>query len=181
MSHGLNLKNTILDLQDKLRSNGIPVVVDGKGTIEQLFQTFAFSYSQPIDLDDIKKHMEDYYAEKGLDLKELQELEKTEYQKIYDEIMEKSKQFDEDIHSRRVLWTDDCCISMLQYLVRNNHLYCYLHLRSSDAVYKLFSDLNLIHTITRRLQDKLGIYNTTILVTANSFHEIAIKDINKVK
>lgn len=181
MSHGLNLKHSILNLQEKLRANGKPVVVDNVGTIEILFESFAFVYNEPIDLDDIKKHMEDYYAEKGLDLKELQELEKTEYQKIYDEIMEKAKQFDDDIHSRRVLWTDDCCISMLQYLVRNNHLYCYLHLRSSDAVYKLFSDLNLIHIITRRLQDKLDIYNTTILVTANSFHEIAIKNISKVK
>lgn len=181
MSHGENLKYTILNLQESLRVNGTPVVTDGKGTIEKLFESFALSYNEPIDLDDIQKHMKDYYDEKGLDIKELQELEKSEYQKIYDEIMIKAEQFDDDIHSRRVLWTDDCCISMLHYLVRNNQLQCYLHLRSSDVVYKLFSDLNLIHIITKRLQDKLGLYNTIILVTANSFHEVVIKDMNKVK
>jgi hypothetical protein len=125
--------------------------------------------------------MKSYYEERGIDFEEIQQLEEGEYNKISDTILQKAAMFDFDINTRRVLWTDDCCISMLQYIVRENYLYCYLHFRSSDIKNKLFSDLNLIHNITRRLQDKLGIYNATILVIANSFHEIVIKDLGKVK
>jgi thymidylate synthase len=175
VDHGESLYNMILNLQENVRMNGKPVYVDGKGTIEKLFEQFAFEYSGIINIDNIKAYMKKYYEEKGLDYAELEELEKGEYSDIYDTIVWKSEYFKEDIRSRRVLWTDDCCISMLQYLVRDNKLYCFLHLRSSDIVYKLFSDLHLIHNITRRLQIDLGIYNTIIHVTANSFHEVVIK------
>lgn len=176
-SHGYILYNTIANLQEKVRLYGNPVLVDGKGTVELLFEQFSFSYNELIDIDNIKLHLERYYKEKGLDYSELEKLEKGEYSDIYDTIFWKSEYFKDDLNSRRVLWTDDCCISMLQYLVRDNHLYCFLHLRSSDVIYKLFSDLHLIHSITKRLQIELGLYNTTIKVTANSFHEIVLKDI----
>jgi thymidylate synthase len=181
MSHGENVKDLIFSLQERLTQRGNPVVVDNMGTIETLFESFAFVYDEPIDTDDIRKHMKQYYEERGINFDEIEKLEAGEYQKIFDTIMDKSRFFKDDIHSRRVLWTDDCCISMVQFLVRQNELYCTLHLRSSDVKNKLFSDVNLIHNITRRLQDKLGIYNATILVIANSFHEIVIKDLGKVK
>ena len=175
MNHGKALKQIIEGIQEQVRTEGIPVLVDGKGTVELLNKVYTICYKEPIDTESIAQSMAQYYEEKGLDLQGLQELEKDEYQKIFDELTIKFSYFDNDLHSRRVLWTDDCCISMVHYLVRNNTIYCYFHLRSSDIVYKLFSDLNLIHKITRSLQDKLGIYNTIIYVNAHSFHEIVLK------
>jgi hypothetical protein len=173
--HGHNLRSVIEKIQEQVRNEGTPVMVDGKGTVELLNKVYTFVYDEAINTDAIAKSMDDYYAMHGLDLKELQELEKDEYQKITDTLVSKFSYFDRDIHSRRVLWTDDCCISMVHYLVRNGTIYCYFHLRSSDVVYKLFSDLNLIHRITRSLQDKLGIYNTIIYCNSHSFHEIVLK------
>ena len=174
MSHGEHLQCIIERIQEQVRTEGTPVIVDGKGTVELLNKVYTFCYEEAIDTESIAKSMADYYAMRGLDLAELQELEKDEYQKINDELVIKFSHFDQDIHSRRVLWTDDCCSSMVHYLVRNNTIYCYFHLRSSDVVYKLFSDLNLIHRITRSLQDKLGIYNTIIYCNSHSFHEIVL-------
>lgn len=175
MPHGQQLRCIIDKIQQQVRTEGVPVIVDGKGTIELLNKVYSLCYQEQINVDSIKRSMNEYYDEKGLDLEELEELEKDEYARIYNTLVSKFDYFDDDMHSRRVLWTDDCCISMVHYLVRNNTIYCYFHLRSSDIVYKLFADLNLIHRITRRLQDKLGIYNTIIYCNAHSFHEIVLK------
>jgi thymidylate synthase len=181
MNHGKVVKDMIENVQITVRNNGQPVIVDNSGTIELLYHNFAFQYLDPIDIEDIHKSMENYYEEKDLDLTELQELEKSEYAEIENELVEKFEFFDQDINSRRVLWTDDCCISMVHYLIRDGVIHCYVHLRSSDVVYKLFSDLYLIHKITKRLQDKLNLYNTNIWINAHSAHEVVIKNVGNIK
>ena len=104
----------------------------------------------------------------------------TEYSEIENELIEKFKLFKEDINSRRVLYTADICISMIHFLIRNNVIYVFVHLRSSDAVFKLFSDLFLIHKLTRRLQDEININKAIIKVNADSFHEIAIRNLSNL-
>lgn len=178
MGHGAYLREIILKIQDQVRTEGSPVIVDGKGTVELLNRVYVLKYDELINTDRIQEHMKNYYKEEGLDYSELEELEKDEYKKISDTLEGKFHYFEDDIHSRRVLWTDDCCISMVHYLIRNKTIYCYMHLRSSDVHLKLFADLNLIHKITRSLQDKLGLYNAIIYVNAHSFHEVVL-ELNK--
>lgn len=180
MKHGKMVRELIDTIQSDVTLFGSPVTVDGKGTIELMNTSYRLNFNDIIDIDNIRKELEFYFFEKNFDLKELQELEKSEYKKIEDEILEKAEQFHEDKHSRRVLWTDDCCISMIQYLIRNNTLHCFVNLRSSDTVYKLFSDLTLILNITRRLQIDHALYNSVINLSSNSFHIIAIDNLKKV-
>lgn len=176
---GSYLKHLIENLQQKIRSEGRPVVSNNQGTIELLNEEFTISYENLIDMDDINRSMRRYYFQNNLDIQELQELEKDEYANIENVLYEKFKMFDEDMHSRRVLWSDDCCISLIHFLIRDKTILCYVNLRSSDVIYKLFSDLTLIHKITSNLQQKLNIKNAIIEVNAHSLHEIAINKIKK--
>lgn len=177
--HGRKIRHLVENLQQEVREKGRPVIVDNKGTIELINCNFTLSYTEPIKIVDIEIDMKRYYFENNLNIDELQELEKDEYSKIANRLYDKFKFFDNDINSRRVLWTDDCCISMVQYIVRDNTILCFVNFRSSDVVNKLFSDLFLIHTITRKLQDKLKINKVIINVNAHSLHEIVINRVNK--
>jgi hypothetical protein len=177
---GLNVRQIIERTQRDVKELGFPVISAGQGTVELLDYSFVVAYHDRINLDDIRSEMNDYYKDKNLNLDEIEQLEENEYKLIEETLLAKFPLFDEDIHSRRVLWTNDCCISMIHYLIRDKVIYCYLHLRSSDVIYKLFSDLFLIHKITRQLQDKLNIDSVSILVNAHSIHEVVIKDINQV-
>lgn len=175
MNHGQELRTKLLDIQEEIRENGKPVQVDGRWTAELINYSYQFNYDERIDLNSIKEEMIDYYKLNKIDYSELEELEEAEYDLIRDTLLRKANSYTiDDIHSRRILWTDDCCISFIQYLIRDGKINCYVHFRSSDAVNKLFSDLYLIHDITSRLQDKFCLYNTTIYVTASSIHEIVI-------
>lgn len=176
---GEELRHLISSLQQRVRDIGRPVVVNNQGTIELLNENFTISYTDFIKLDDISKSMKSYYSDNNLNVDELIELEKTEYEKIKSELYFRFHYFNSDINSRRVLWSDNCCISMIHYIVRDGVILCYVHLRSSDVVYKLFSDLYLIHEITYKLQQKLNLKNTIIHVNPHSLHEIVISQIKK--
>ncbi len=173
--HGLGLRQVIENLQLFVVEKGKPVLVDGQGTIEVLNHSFNISYNSQIDIADIKKNMVEYYNSHKIDLKSIEELEKEEYSKIENELLSKFSLFDEDLHSRRVLWSDDCCISLIHYLVRDSKIYCYVHLRSSEVEQKLFSDMYLVHKITRALQDKLNIDVAMIFVNGHSMHKLVFK------
>ena len=179
-THGLILRNTVEAMQAYVVSQGDPVIVNNQCTLEILNFGFDLSYSYLIDVEDIKKNMLDYYSENEIDYKNLEELEKNEYSVIMTKLFEKFELLKQDKNSRQVLFTDDCCISMIHYLIRNNKIYCYMHMRSSDCINKLFSDLNLVHRITRKLQDITGICFVDFNFTANSLHQI-IYDVKKVK
>lgn len=174
---GKKIRHLIENLQQEVRENGRPVVVDNKGTIEILNKCFSLSYNELIKIADIEIEMKKYYFENNLNIEDLQELEKEEYTKIAENLYNKFKFFDDDINSRRVLWADDCCISMIHFIVRDNTILCYVHFRSSDVVNKLFSDLFLINIITKKLQEKLNINNVIININTHSLHEIVINQI----
>jgi hypothetical protein len=178
---GVNLRNIIELLQEFVINNGKPVVVDGQGTIEVLNKGFTITYNHKIDLFDIRNSMIMYYRQNNINFDKIQELESNEYKTIENELYEKFKIFSEDINSRRVLWSDDCCISMIHYLIRDNRIYCYVNLRSSDVVNKLFSDIFLIHKITAYLQDKLSIDNILININAHSLHKLVLNNMDNCK
>ncbi|GEM_PF-4809637 len=179
--HGIVLRQTIENLHEFIVENGKPVVVDKQGTIEVLNHTFNIMYSGEIDVEDIRRQMKEYYNSHGINMEEVERLEKDEYSKIENTLYDKFLMFDEDIHSRRVLWSDDCCISLIHYIVRDKKIHCYVHLRSSDIVNKLFSDLFLVHKITRALQNKLKINNVLISINGHSMHKLVFDDMNKCK
>lgn len=175
ISQGLLIRNLIEETQNLILSKGKPVIVRNQATLEILNHCFNISYNTIIDLEDIRKNMIKYYEEYGVDLEYLEEIEKLEYLNIKNELYEKFNILDEDKNSRQIIFTDDCCISMIQYLIRENTIYCFVNLRSSDSVNKLFLDLFLIHEITKELQEKMQINCTKIYFTANSMHKIAYK------
>ncbi|MDF2615467.1 MAG: hypothetical protein K0Q47_122 [Sedimentibacter sp.] len=179
--HGLGLRQMIENLETFIVEKGKPVVVDNQGTIEVLNHSFNITYNSIIDIEDIQKHMKDYYDVNGIDYSKIEELEKNEYSLIENELYSKFALFNDDIHSRRVLWSDDCCISLIHYLIRDKKIYCFVHLRSSDIVNKLFSDLFLIHKITRQLQDDLDIKDVNICVNGHSMHKLVLNNMNKCK
>jgi hypothetical protein len=179
--HGLGLRQIIENLETFIVEKGKPVVVDKQGTIEVLNHSFNITYNSLIDLDDIYKHMRDYYAVNNINMSGIEELEREEYLKIENELYKKFELFNEDIYSRRVIWTNDCCISLIHYIIRDKKIYCFVHLRSSDIVNKLFSDLFLIHKITRKLQDDLNIQNVNICINGHSMHKLVFNNIDKCK
>lgn len=175
-THGELVHKNIEFIQDLVTVEGDPVIVDGMGTVEILNKEFTLTFSDKIDMISIDSEMNNYYKDRELDLAELQELEKDEYQKIIDEFIgNKFEFFNKDLYSRRVLWTDDCCISMVHFLIRDGIINCFVHLRSSDVIYKLFSDVRLVLYITSYLQDKLNINFAKINFNAHSFHQVVFK------
>jgi thymidylate synthase len=172
IAHGEVLKNTVESLVHYVATKGSPVIANKQGTLEVLNEGFTITHKEPIDIENIKASMLQYYEENEIDYKNLEELEKTEYSVIMTELFEKFELFKQDKHSRQVLFTDDCCISMIHYLIRNNEIYCYMHMRSSDCEKKLFSDLYVVHKITRKLQDMMGINLVNFYFNSDSMHLI---------
>lgn len=170
MTDGKKLRSIVEHNKRKIVTFGDPIIADGKCTIEMIGHSFIISYNEYIDTVSINNELISFCFDNNIDYQNLLKLEKDEYQKIYNTITSKFVYFEDDIHSRRVLWTDDCCMSMIQLLVRNNTINCFLILRSSDVVGKQFSDLNLVHLIIRAAQDKLNIKNVCLRVTAHSMH-----------
>jgi thymidylate synthase len=172
ISHGFILRKMVEQMQQHVIEKGHPVIVNNQATIEVLNYGFKLFYEAPIDLEDIRKSMLDYYNENDINLSTLEELEHAEYSIIATELYNKFELFKQDKNSRQVLFTDDCCISMIHFLIRGGTIYCYMHLRSSDCVNKLFSDLYLVHKIISKLQEFEKINSVRFDFVANSLHKV---------
>lgn len=106
-------------IDDLLRRKGQEVIVDGKKTIEVVgFKKVFF-----VDPKSITYHFVDKEGFKRMNMI----------------VKEKMMNFGEDKHSRRVIACDPlACISVLQFLKRENTLHTFAYLRSSDV--KKFRD-----------------------------------------
>lgn len=75
--------------------------------------------------------------------------------------------------SRRFIYSDDSCISLAHFLVRNETLECEFYLRSSDVVNILKYDLNFLKSLAREVYNKFDLINHChIKVTIGSCHVI---------
>ena len=174
-TNGEILRNTVEAMISYVKYEGHPVIVNNQGTLEIINFGFKLAYSSLIDLVDIRKHMTEYYEQNNIDISSLEELERAEYSIITTKLYEKFKLFKQDKNSRQVLFTDNCCISMIQFLIRNNSILCFMNMRSSDVENKLFSDLYLIHRIIRKLQESENLNCVKFMFNANSLHKINYK------
>jgi hypothetical protein len=174
------LKNIIEEQIEIVRRNGVPVIVNKQGTIEILNYSFNYLDDDFINTEENYIDMLEYYKENNINYEEILKLEKDEYAKITEGVVETFKKFDEDINTRQAIWVSPWCISMIHFIVRNNILHCFVKLRSSDVVKLLISDMRLILELVRKLQEKLNIKNVFVNVNIDSAHIIVIEDITKI-
>ena len=105
------------------------------------------------------------------------------YSRIYDSIMRKidheknginEYNRKEDLNSRRFVFTDDSCISMIHALNRDNCLDMRFVCRSTDIIRKFPSDLRFLYFIAARCWEEIGSNCTSARLnfTLNSAHII---------
>lgn len=161
--------DSISNLAQAVLASGNSIVVDGKKTIEICDANIRFSVDYVVDLNAIEVRANSIMNFK---FREIYDSELEEYNRIANHLLSKFLLFDSDLNSRRVLWADSCCISFIHFLVRNNAILCFVHMRSSDCLKKLPVDLYLICSIIRELQLKLNIVDVNVSVAFDSLHII---------
>ena len=79
---------------------------------------------------------------------------------------------EEDVTSRRFIYTSDTCISLAHFLIRDNMLDCKFFLRSSDVKCTLPYDLNFIKYLCKEVYNFLNLEGHTakINIIINSGH-----------
>lgn len=65
----------------------------------------------------------------------------------------------ESLNSRRFIYTDDTCISLAHFLIRNDGLDCQFFLRSSNVKDTLYYDLNFLKSLARDVFNKFNLNN----------------------
>lgn len=73
----------------------------------------------------------------------------------------------EDIFSRRFVYSDQSCISFIQYTFRNDMLDCHFVLRSSNTKDTLEYDMQFLYYLTNKVYDMLKIENKRVRMRVN--------------
>jgi len=134
---------------------------------------FNFVHYDTGDFNDINKQMLLYDKEKDY----YQKIETAVFDKIKSEMKgENEYERPEELDSRRFIYTDDSCISLAHFLVRDGHVDAKFFLRSSNVKDTLRYDLNFVKHLTGEVFryfkcDRQGDY-CKIKVTINSGHII---------
>ena len=125
------------------------------------------------DFSDVNKSMLNYHKEKEY----YQKIECAVFDKIKAEMRgENEYERQEGLDSRRYIYTDNSCISLAHFLVRDGHMDAKFFLRSSNVKDTLTYDLNFIKHLTAKVFryfkcDRQGNY-CKIEVKINSGHVI---------
>lgn len=114
------------------------------------------------------------------------EVEKGKWAYTYHQRMEKQipfiiEELKRNPHSRRAVvvirdWevdsnsSDPACLQHIQYMVRNNKLYCKVLFRSNDACKATFMNAFALIMLQKRIADELGYEVGSYTHRANSFH-----------
>lgn len=147
------------------------VVASNKKSNEVLGMSF-FHYDTG-DFSDVNKMLLNYKKEKEY----YEKIEKEIFEKIKAEMRgENEYERAEGVDSRRYIYTDDSCISLAHFLVRDGHMDAKFFLRSSNVKDTLKYDLNFIKHVTGEVFrffkcDRQGDY-CKIEVKINSGHII---------
>lgn len=134
---------------------------------------FNFVHYDTGDFNDINKQMLLYDKEKDY----YQKIETAVFDKIKSEMKgENEYEREEGLDSRRFIYTDDSCISLAHFLVRDGHMDAKFFLRSSNVKDTLRYDLNFVKHLTGEVFrhfkcDRQGDY-CKIEVVINSGHVI---------
>ena len=106
-----------------------------------------------VGFDDVSEEMLRYEKEKVYYDKIRRKLLK----KIDDELAGANEYGREETHeSRRFIYTDDSCLSLCHFMLRNEFLYGEFYLRSSETKETLQYDMNFIKSLTRDVFSKLS-------------------------
>jgi len=106
---------------------------------------FNFVHYDTGDFNDIDKQMLLYDKEKDY----YQKIETAVFDKIKSEMKgENEYEREEGLDSRRFIYTDDSCISLAHFLVRDGHMDAKFFLRSSNVKDTLRYDLNFVKHLT---------------------------------
>ncbi|MAG47092.1 hypothetical protein CL617_00675 [archaeon] len=82
----------------------------------------------------------------------------------------------DDIYSRRAVIQFDMkdklpeCIESLQFLIRNNNLYCFVNQRSLDVENKLYTDIEIAKEFCNEIEKQLNVKLSYIKFMVNSCH-----------
>jgi len=132
---------------------------------------FNFVHYDTGDFNDVDKQMLSYEKEKDY----YQKIEAAVFDKIKSEMKgENEYEREEGLDSRRFIYTDDSCISLAHFLVRDGHVDAKFFLRSSNVKDTLKYDLNFVKHLTGEVFryfkcDRQGDY-CKIEVVINSGH-----------
>jgi len=103
--------------------------------------------------DDVSEEMLHYEKEKVY----YQKIRKKLLKKIDDELAGANEYGREETHeSRRFIYTDDSCLSLCHFMLRNEFLYGEFYLRSSETKETLQYDMNFIKSLTRDVFSRLS-------------------------
>jgi len=103
--------------------------------------------------EDVSEEMLEYEKEKVYYNKIKRKLLK----KIDDELAGANEYGREETHeSRRFIYTDDSCLSLCHFMLRNEFLYGQFYLRSSETKETLQYDMNFIKSLTRDVFSRLS-------------------------
>lgn len=103
--------------------------------------------------DDVSEEMLRYEKEKVY----YDKIRRTLLRKIEDEIVGCNEHNrPETYESRRFIYTDDSCLSLCHFMLRNEFLYGEFYLRSSNTKETLSYDMNFIKALTRDVFSKLS-------------------------
>jgi hypothetical protein len=106
---------------------------------------FNFVHYDTGDFNDVDKQMLLYEKEKDY----YQKIETAVFDKIKSEMKgENEYEREEGLDSRRFIYTDDSCISLAHFLVRDGHMDAKFFLRSSNVKDTLRYDLNFVKHLT---------------------------------
>tara|TARA_B100000900_G_C20581646_1_gene717798 strand:- start:400 stop:1335 length:936 start_codon:yes stop_codon:yes gene_type:complete len=115
------------------------------------------------------------------------QIRETLIKKIDDELHGINEYFrEEDVSSRRFIYTSDTCISLAHFMIRKQMLDCKFFLRSSNVKDTLTYDLNFIKYLCKEVYNFLKLENHTvkISVTINSAHILSnmnVESENKIE
>lgn len=104
----------------------------------------------------------------------------TYHNRMIEQLVEVVKILKKDIYSRRavvvvrhpgdITLDDPPCLQMIQYIVNNGHLDCFVTFRSNDAVKAFFMNAFALIDIQRIISEILNIKLGRYIHTADSFH-----------
>jgi thymidylate kinase len=105
------------------------------------------------EFDDVSEEMLRYEKEKVY----YDKIRRQVLRKIDDELSGINEYSRIETHeSRRFIYTDDSCLSLCHFVLRNEFLYGYFYFRSSETKQTLSYDMNFIKSLTRDVFSKLS-------------------------
>ncbi len=156
-SHIELLVKTLTTFENQIFSKKSKMFMQAAACAESLEKVgLTLTHYERGSFDDVSEEMLRYEKEKVY----YDKIRKRVLRKIDDELAGINEYSREETHeSRRFIYTDDSCLSLCHFMLRNEFLYGEFYLRSSETKETLQYDMNFIKSLTRDVFSRLSEYS----------------------